>query len=119
MSRSLDRRSFLIMSSAAASAAALTGCSALQLDPDTGDGQSGPPVDTSQKQAPMLQQLVDQGKLPDLAERLPENPLVVPMQQELGRYGGTMRRGQVDTGSTGGQYLVFAGLAEWSPTTPS
>lgn len=119
MSRSLDRRSFLIMSSAAASAAALTGCSALQLDPDTGGGQSGPPVDTSQKQAPMLQQLVDQGKLPDLAERLPENPLVVPMQQELGRYGGTMRRGQVDAGSTGGQYLVFAGLAEWSPTTPS
>lgn len=120
MAQSVDRRSFLIMSSAAASAAALTSCSALELNPDTGGGgNSGPAVDTTQKQAPMLQKLVDEGKLPDLAERLPANPFVVPMQESLGVYGGTMRRAQGNPAETGSNYLTFAGLMEWSPTTPS
>ncbi len=119
MSRSLDRRDFLKMGSAAAAAAALTSCSALEVSPDTGGQGSGPAVDTSQKQSPMLQALVDSGKLPDLAERLPATPFVVPMQGELGQYGGSMRRAQANPGETGSSYMTYAGLAEWSPTTPS
>ena len=40
-------------------------------------------------QAPMLQELVDEGSLPPLNERLPENPLVFDVP-EIGKYGGTM-----------------------------
>ncbi len=118
MSRPLDRRDLLRMGSAAATAAALTSCSALDINPDTGR-RTGPAVDTTQKQSPMLQKLVDEGKLPDLAERIPANPFVVPMQESLGVYGGTMRRAQANTGETGSNYLTFGGLTEWSPTTPS
>ena len=40
----------------------------------------------------MLARLVADGKLPVLAERLPENPLVVTPMTEIGSYGGTIRR---------------------------
>ena len=44
-------------------------------------------------EAPMLAQLVLAGKLPPVEERLPEDPLVMPVFSEIGKYGGTMRRG--------------------------
>ncbi|GAB3765988.1 ABC transporter substrate-binding protein [Microlunatus parietis] len=116
--RDFPRRDLLRAGTAAAAVTALAGCSALDIAPDTGGQATGPALDTTQKQSPMLQKLVDSGKLPDLAGRLPENPLQIPMQEQLGQYGGNMRRAQVDPGSTGGQYMVFSGLAEWSPTTP-
>jgi peptide/nickel transport system substrate-binding protein len=40
-------------------------------------------------EAPMLKALVDEGKLPPLAERLPPNPVVVTPVDGPGRYGGT------------------------------
>src|SRR5690554_2337300 len=42
-------------------------------------------------EAPSLRQLVDEGKLPEVAERLPEEPLVVSPVEEIGEYGGTWR----------------------------
>jgi len=47
----------------------------------------------TEKEAPMLHELVQKGQLPPLAERLPRNPLVVKPFSEVGRYGGTFRRG--------------------------
>jgi len=44
------------------------------------------------KEAPMLAELVAQGKLPPLDERLPENPLVIPPISEVGQYGGILRQ---------------------------
>ena len=44
-------------------------------------------------EAPMLAQLVLAGKLPPVEERLPDEPLVMPVFSEIGKYGGTMRRG--------------------------
>jgi peptide/nickel transport system substrate-binding protein len=44
------------------------------------------------KEAPMLADLVQQGKLPPVAERLPKNPVVVTPYEEIGQYGGTWRR---------------------------
>ncbi|MBM7582480.1 peptide/nickel transport system substrate-binding protein [Caldicoprobacter guelmensis] len=62
------------------------------------------------KEAPMLAQLVKEGKLPPVKERLPEEPLVyvegteVPVDNlpklEIGKYGGTLRI--VNPGSPGG-----------------
>jgi len=43
-------------------------------------------------EAPLLRTRVDAGELPPLTERLPENPLVVVPVEEIGRYGGTLRR---------------------------
>jgi len=44
--------------------------------------------------APMLAPLVESGKLPPVAERLPKTPLVVDLKdkgREIGRYGGDLR----------------------------
>ena len=46
----------------------------------------------STKQAPMLQELVKAGKLPDVDERLPLEPVVLEVEEEIGQYGGTWRR---------------------------
>ncbi len=46
----------------------------------------------SYNQAPMLQELVDKDQLPDVEQRLPQNPLVIETQHEIGEYGGTWRR---------------------------
>jgi len=43
-------------------------------------------------EAPMLAAKVKAGKLPPVSERLPENPLVVVPLEEIGQYGGTIRR---------------------------
>ena len=45
------------------------------------------------KEAPMLAELVQQGKLPPVDERLPDEPLVQQVTEEIGQYGGTWRRG--------------------------
>lgn len=47
---------------------------------------------TEFKEAPMLADLVQQGKLPPVAERLPKNPVVVTPYEEIGQYGGAWRR---------------------------
>lgn len=40
-------------------------------------------------EAPMLAELVKQGKLPPVEERLPEEPAVIEPVEEVGQYGGT------------------------------
>jgi peptide/nickel transport system substrate-binding protein len=44
-------------------------------------------------EAPALAELVKQGKLPPAEQRLPFEPLVLKPVHEIGRYGGTWRRG--------------------------
>lgn len=43
-------------------------------------------------EAPMLAEMVQKGILPPVSDRLPEDPLVVPPVDEIGNYGGTLRR---------------------------
>ena len=40
-------------------------------------------------EAPMLSELVEQGKLPPVEERISDEPLVVEPYEEMGQYGGT------------------------------
>lgn len=49
--------------------------------------------DSQFNEAPMLADLVASGALPPVDERLPINPAVVPVQEGIGNYGGTFRRG--------------------------
>ncbi|MFN8525529.1 MAG: ABC transporter substrate-binding protein [Chloroflexota bacterium] len=44
-------------------------------------------------EAPMLADLVKAGKLPAVDQRVPLEPMVVKPLQEIGKYGGTWRRG--------------------------
>jgi len=45
------------------------------------------------KEAPQLGELVKAGKLPAVAERIGQDPLVIKPVHEIGQYGGTWRRG--------------------------
>lgn len=44
------------------------------------------------KEAPMLAELVRAGKLPPVAERLPQDVMVIEPLRSVGKYGGTWRR---------------------------
>ena len=56
------------------------------------------------QEAPMLADLVASGALPPVAERIPSNPRVVTPLDEIGQYGGTLRR-------------AFKGISDrWGPT---
>jgi peptide/nickel transport system substrate-binding protein len=44
-------------------------------------------------EAPMLAELVKAGKLPPVEQRIPDEPLVIKPLQEIGKYGGTWKRG--------------------------
>ena len=50
------------------------------------------PMPTLFREAPSLAKLVAAGELPPVAERLPEQPLVIAPVARIGRYGGTWRR---------------------------
>jgi peptide/nickel transport system substrate-binding protein len=45
------------------------------------------------KEAPMLAETVKAGKLPPVEQRVPQEPLVIQPLHEIGKYGGTLRRG--------------------------
>ena len=65
-------------------------------------------------EAPELAQLVAAGKLPPVAERVGEDPLVIT-GQEIGRYGGSLRRvfiGPSDTWNFG--RMSKTGLLRWT-----
>jgi peptide/nickel transport system substrate-binding protein len=64
---------------------------------------------TKFSEAPMLAELVKQGKLPAVTERIPKEPLVIKPVHEIGRYGGTWRRGFTGPGdSENGNRIVSA-----------
>ena len=48
---------------------------------------------TKFSEAPVLAELVKQGKLPPVEQRVPQEPMVVKPLHGIGRYGGTWRRG--------------------------
>ncbi len=71
------------------------------------------------KEAPALTDLVKQGKLPALKERLPEEPLVVQPNKSIGQYGGTWHRaflGVKDFHALG--RLIYESVLRW-PLDPS
>ena len=58
---------------------------------ESGSGD-GPEVPAHFSEAPTLRELVQAGKLPPVEFRLPKNPLLIRPIQEIGHYGGTLRR---------------------------
>jgi peptide/nickel transport system substrate-binding protein len=95
-------------------AATASGCSFFETDPEGEEGPSGP----KGKQAPSLQERVDRGELPPVAERLPDNPLVVEPLNGIGVYGGTWHAAMLT--QEGVFWLKYAlgyePLVRWAPT---
>lgn len=68
------------------------------------------------QEAPMLKEMVDKGELPPVEERLPENPLVIPVTENIGQYGGVWRRGFIGPSDYNNYVrVVYDGLVRFSP----
>jgi len=70
-------------------------------------------------EAPMLKELVEKGELPPVAERLPEEPLMVLPVKSIGQYGGTWHRafvGVKDFHALG--RLIYESVLRW-PRDPA
>ncbi|MCJ7817381.1 MAG: ABC transporter substrate-binding protein, partial [Candidatus Thorarchaeota archaeon] len=82
--------------------------------PDVPDG----PVAIVYNEAPMLKELVDNGTLPPVEDRLPSNPMLIEPQDEIGVYGGTWHMGLngFSQTQTMRQYIGYENLLRWDPT---
>ncbi len=67
-------------------------------------------------EAPMLAELVKEGKLPPVEKRLPQELLVVTPVEEIGQYGGTWRRVAVGVNDADiiSNRLTYENLVRWS-----
>ena len=64
----------------------------------------------------MWQDQVASGDLPELAERLPDSPLALPVVSEIGQYGGTWRRAWKGAGDGGGPVRLWPeAMVHFSP----
>lgn len=115
MTMNTKRRDFLKLGGTAALVASVAGCDVLSTNPAGSEGGNGSgPTDKTAKEAPQLAEMVKSGDLPQLSERLPDNPMVVTPVDEIGNYGGTLRRGELSLESA--RNIVIFGrssLVEW------
>jgi peptide/nickel transport system substrate-binding protein len=94
-------------------AAALAACCFLAL------AQAGSATAQSSRyhEAPALADRVKAGKLPPVEQRLPEQPLVVPVVEKVGEYGGVWRRAFLGPADANNYVrVVYDGLFRFSPT---
>ena len=70
----------------------------------------------SAKEAPQFSALVKAGKLPPVNERLPEIPLMLPVVDEIGQYGGVLRRAFLGPGDHNNYTrVVYDALVRFAP----
>lgn len=117
--RRVSRRNVLKASGLGGIAAgSISGCDLLSTDPSGDSGEGGDEKRThsaKSKEAPALAKQVRAGKLPPLKERLPGNPLVVPVQDRLGSYGGTWNNFVANPPIGAGRECGYDPLVRWSP----
>src|SRR5690625_1236030 len=111
--RGVSRRQLLLMGGGLMGAVGLAACSGDDgsSNPDAFGGGGG----TDLMESPMLTELVEAGELPETADRLPADPMVIEPWGEVGRFGGTLNRATA-TGSSTTNHRGFAhvGLLEWN-----
>lgn len=69
--------------------------------------------DMTYSDAPMLAEMVAAGDLPPVEERLPANPVVLVPFEEIGTYGGTLRRGTASLSTYLTQNMTREPLMMW------
>jgi len=70
---------------------------------------------TKFNEAPQLADLVKQGKLPPVEERLPKEPVVIEPWEEIGQYGGTWRRAWLGLSDGAGPFkIAYEHLVRWN-----
>ncbi len=123
--RELNRREFLRLSALVTAGAVAAACAPSAPAPEPTPTPAPAPAEqapaaampeTRYREAPMLAELVRQGKLPPVDERLPKEPLVVEPIEEIGQYGGTWRQlhlGTVDRWQN--SYLMFERFGKYKP----
>lgn len=90
--------------------AAVTGLAAFILSAMLG------PADLLAGEAPALAEQVAAGELPALNQRLPEIPLMLPVVDEIGQYGGTLRRAFLGPGDHNNYTrVVYDALVRFAP----
>jgi peptide/nickel transport system substrate-binding protein len=68
------------------------------------------------KEAPMLAKLVEAGKLPPLEQRLPDEPLVIPLVERSGYYGGVWRSFHLTMDMIPVRLITnYYGFTRWQP----
>ncbi|MBI2468355.1 MAG: ABC transporter substrate-binding protein, partial [Candidatus Rokubacteria bacterium] len=71
---------------------------------------------TKFKEAPILAEQVKAGKLPPVEKRLPQDPLVVPVVERTGQYGGVWRRAFLGPADFNNYVrVVYDALVRFSP----
>ncbi len=71
---------------------------------------------TKFKESPQLAEMVKAGKLPPVDKRLPADPLVVPVVERTGQYGGVWRRAFLGPADFNNYVrVVYDALARFSP----
>ncbi|MFY7960928.1 MAG: ABC transporter substrate-binding protein [Elsteraceae bacterium] len=88
---------------------------ALSLSTGIGPGSILAAAERSYGEAPMLADLVSEGRLPPVGDRLPEEPLVVIPQDRVGVYGGSWRIGLLGDGDGPGllRMVGYDGMMSW------
>ena len=67
-------------------------------------------------EAPVLAEQVKAGKLPQVEKRLPADPLVVPVVERTGQYGGVWRRAFLGPADANNYVrVVYDALVRFSP----
>ncbi|MGC0145109.1 hypothetical protein, partial [Pseudactinotalea sp. Z1732] len=107
----VSRRQLLIMGGGALGALGLAACTGDNGGTNAFNGGGG----TDLMESPMLTELVEAGELPELADRLPSDPMVIEPWGEVGRFGGTLNRATT-TGAPTTNFRGFAhaSLLEWN-----
>ena len=71
---------------------------------------------TAYKESPLLAEQVRAGRLPSVEKRLPDQPLVVPVVERAGDYGGVWRRAFLGPADANNYVrVVYDGLFRFSP----
>lgn len=117
MMRRTSRRDVLkLVGAATLTTTSMAGCDFLATDPTEEAGTNGNNrADREATEAPKLAELVDNGELPPLADRLPASPLVVEPAERPGTYGGTWRSVILGTDAWYTHRIVSEYLMRWAP----
>ncbi|WGF87181.1 ABC transporter substrate-binding protein [Marinivivus vitaminiproducens] len=81
---------------------------------------ASPAMAQSYQEAPELADAVASGQLPPVAERLPEQPLVVEPMEATGSYGGTWRLAMASASDIGTlvRTIGYENFTRWEPWSP-